>query len=270
MSGLNDLDENTPTGKTTPTQADDELRALKAKLKDYAAIEHAYDGMHKFPKVYTLPANNPDSRRIVIKATSGLADELFYDNDGVVWIKITSNQSVIDYINNLTVHKTANPIDHPDGSVSYLKITAGAIRKKHLDNSTEVTSIAALVNTTNADLLHKHSTAGIEDNAITTPKYLNGSVTNDKIVTMAASKLQTPVIISTGTQVINMNSSWIPPAGIYNISYGVGNLGVVISGLLSGGVWYQTLVMSGWFDGTNMRLTETGTGQALVYWQKFQ
>lgn len=271
MSGLNDLDENTPTGKTTPTQSDDELRAIKAKLKEYAIVEHAYDGKHKTPKVRILPANDSNSRRIVVKAAAGIADELYYDDEeSLSWIKITSNQSMIDYINNLTVHKTANPIDHADGSVSYLKITAGAIRKKHLDNSTEVTSIAALVNTTNADLLHKHSTAGIEDNAITTPKYLNGSVTNDKIVTMAASKLQTPVIISTGTQVINMNSSWIPPAGIYNISYGVGNLGVVISGLLSGGVWYQTLVMSGWFDGTNMRLTETGTGQALVYWQKFQ
>lgn len=259
MSGLNDLDENTPTGKTTPTQADDELRALKAKLKDYAAIEHAYDGMHKFPKVYSLPANNPDSRRIIIKATSGLADELFYDN-GVAWIKITSNQSVIDYINSLAVHRTANPMDHSDGSITYLKITAGAIRKKHLDSSTELTSIAALVNTTNADILHKHATAGIE----------NGSITNDKIVTMAVNKLQSPVIISTGIQTIAMGASWELPTGLYNISYGFGNSGIVICEILSDGVWYQTIVFSGWFDGTNMRLRETGTGQGEIYWQKFQ
>ena len=56
-------------------------------------------------------------------------------------------QENIDYLDGAdTAHKTANPLDHPVGSV----------KKKHLDSSVDNTSIANLVNAGNADSLHTH------------------------------------------------------------------------------------------------------------------
>lgn len=247
MSNLTTLDPMLPIGSDT---ASIRISETRQKLLASFGVEHALDGKHKMPKVSTLPANDTNSQRLVIKSTTGVADELWYD-DGTTWTKITSNQAIIDYVNSLTSHKTVEPIDHPDSSITYMKIALGAIRKKHLDSTTETTSIAALVNTANADALHKHSTSGIENNAIT------------------VSKLAIPTIASNGTQTIAMGGNWIPGAGIYNMSYGLANAGTVICELLSGGVWYQTIITSGWFDGTNMRLRETGTGTGKIYWQKF-
>lgn len=162
MAGLNDLDASTPAGSSTPTQGDDELRAIKAKVKEYAAIEHAYDGKHKFPKYVTLPANDANSRRVVIKDNSGTgkADELYYDN-GSSWIKITTNQDVVDMADDLTAHETLADLTqvggHAAGSVKAATIAASAIVKKHVMGGGDTGSIADVFNgSTNGDNWHTH------------------------------------------------------------------------------------------------------------------
>lgn len=142
MSGLADLNHNTPTGLDTPTRADNELRAIKSKIKEYAAVEHSYDGKHKFQLTPLLPANDAASRRLVIKTTIGLPDELWYD-DGVNWKKITNNSEILVVVADLLTHKTAAILDHPNSSVTTdklkdscvtsIKIGIGEILRSHLN-----------------------------------------------------------------------------------------------------------------------------------------
>ena len=163
MAGLDDLNENTPTGLNSPIQGDDELRAIKAKTKEFASIEHAYNGRHKFPIVSILPANDSNSRRIVIKTTVGMLDALYYDN-GSEWVQLTDLETLINHI-------SSNPIDHVDGSITTAKlnndcVTAdkignGAIQCHHMDAAQAVYpdfSTAALVNGSDLDATwHTHS-----------------------------------------------------------------------------------------------------------------
>lgn len=171
MSGLNDLDENLPTGNNSPpTMMDDEIRALKAKLKEYAAPEHAYDGKHKFLITSLLPANDAGSNRLVIKTTIGLPDELWYDNG--TWKKITSNSEIAEIIADLLAHRIATVIDHPDlsittnkyinKSVTSSKVGDGSIMRHHLDAAQSVlpdSPTSALVNGSELDSSwHTHPT----------------------------------------------------------------------------------------------------------------
>ena len=170
MAGLNDLDENTPTGLATPTQGDDELRAIKAKVKEYASLEHAYDGKHKFPVVAILPANSPGSNRLVVKITTGQLDEIYYDT-GTTWVKITRNNDIVGVVSDLLAHTTSNPVSHADGSittnklnddcVTANKISSGAIQRHHMDAAQAVLpdfSTASLVNGSDLDATwHTHS-----------------------------------------------------------------------------------------------------------------
>lgn len=169
MAGLNDLNENTPNGLASPTQGDDELRAIKAKVKEYAAAEHSYNGRHKFPTVSVLPANDGDSRRLVIKTTIGQPDELYYDN-GTTWVKITSNADIADAVADLLAHQNSNPIDHADASITSAKyapfsvdtaaLKNGAILCRHFDAAQAAfdDSTAPLVNGSDLDATwHTHS-----------------------------------------------------------------------------------------------------------------
>lgn len=169
MSGLNDLNENTPNGLASPTQGDDELRAIKAKVKEYASAEHSYNGRHKFPTVSVLPSNDADSRRLVIKTTIGQPDELYYDN-GTTWVKITSNSDIADVVADLLAHQTSNPIDHTDASITSAKyapfsvdtpaLKNGAILCRHFDAAQAASddSTAPLVNGSDLDATwHTHS-----------------------------------------------------------------------------------------------------------------
>ena len=170
MAGLDDLYENRPTGLEVPTQGSSEIRATKAKVKEFASIEHAYNGRHKFPTVSILPANDSNSRRIVIKITVGMPDELYYDN-GATWIKITTNSEIADIIADLLAHQISSPIDHADGSITTAKlnddcVTAdkignGAVLGHHLNAADSVNpeySVAPLVNGSDLDATwHTHS-----------------------------------------------------------------------------------------------------------------
>ena len=170
MSGLDDLNANTPTGLASPTQGDDELRAIKARVKEYAYVEHAYDGKHKFPIVSILPANDSSSSRLVIKTTVGLLDELYYDT-GAAWVKITRNNDIADALSGLSVHAASNPIDHAAGSivtatlandcVTANKIGNGAIQCHHMDAAQAIYpdfTTAPLVNGSDLDATwHTHS-----------------------------------------------------------------------------------------------------------------
>lgn len=174
MSGLNDLNENQPSGLNTPTQADNELRALKAKIKEYAAVEHAYDGKHKFLVTAVLPANDFGSNRLVIKTTVGMPDEIWYDN-GITWKKITSNSEIVAIIADLLAHKTAIVLDHPnysvttdklkDDSVVSSKIGDGSIMRHHMDaaqSGDPEFPTASLVNGSEVDATwHTHPTGSI-------------------------------------------------------------------------------------------------------------
>ena len=170
MPGLDDLNENTPTGLNSPTLGDNELRAIKAKIKEYASVEHAYDGKHKFPVVAILPINSPGSNRLVVKTTIGQLDEIYYDT-GTAWIKITRNNEIAGVVSDLLAHTLYNPIDHVDGSITTAKlnndcVTAdkignGAIQCHHLDATQAIYpdfSTAALVNGSDLDATwHTHS-----------------------------------------------------------------------------------------------------------------
>ena len=169
MSGLDDLNEDTPTGLNVPTQGANELRATKAKVKEYAAVEHAYNGRHKFQTVSILPSNDTNSRRIVIKTTVGMPDELYYDN-GTTWVKITSNSEIAGNIADLLAHTLSNPIDHSDGSitsnklstacVTSTKIANGGVLGRHLNADDSINpdySVASLVDGSGIDATwHTH------------------------------------------------------------------------------------------------------------------
>ena len=204
MAGLDDLNPNTPLGLATPTEGDNELRAIKSKVREFAGVEHALDGKHKFPVVAVLPAFGT-AGRLVVKTTIGVADELWYDT-GTAWVKITSNQDVITYTSSfgLLTHKTANPIDHPDNSITYLKILAGEIRHKHLGGGTSDASIAALVNALNADALHTHSTAGIEDGSITLEKLSVAAISD---YTDKNHAMHTKLSLTAGNNIYHSNAS---------------------------------------------------------------
>lgn len=277
MAGLDDLDATNPAGSSSPTTGDDEIRATKAKTKEYAAAEHAGDGKHKFPILASLPAFGT-AGRLVIKTTPGVQDELWYDT-GAMFIKLTSNQSVIDYIANLTTHAASNPIDHVDNSITKNKIAASEIVYKHLAGGATVTSIAALVNTANADTLHKHGTAGIENLAVTTAKIPDGAVTTSKISgTLVngsnADSLHIHINTNIGNTVtvgapahlfklLDLGVTWLPPSGIYQFATGVG-----LIELYTNGNWYNSLMLTGLFftDGIILRITGTGSTVFYHYW----
>ena len=159
MAGLDDLNENTPTGLNSPIQGDDELRAIKAKTKEFASIEHAYNGRHKFPIVSILPANDSNSRRIVIKTTVGMPDELYYDN-GVSWVKVTPNSEIADIIADLLAHTLSTPIDHVPFSINNAALGNGSVLCRQLDAAQAAynDSAAPLVNGSDLDATwHTHS-----------------------------------------------------------------------------------------------------------------
>lgn len=158
MADLTTLDSAQPAGSETPTQGDDRERETRDKTKGSFNLEHYLDGKHKIPILASLPAFG-SAGRLVWKQTSGVADELWGDT-GSAWTKLTTNQQMIDYIASLATHAAVNPIDHPNNSIDYLKIIAGAIRKKHLDGGTDNASINNLVNGGNADNLHYHGGGG--------------------------------------------------------------------------------------------------------------
>jgi hypothetical protein len=156
MSGLNDLNVNYPAASQTPTLGDDYIRALTAKLKEWAAIEHSLAGPHTL--LHGVLASRPaygNSGRIYILEVAGVAREIQMDT-GSAWVTLTSNQTLVTYVADLATHIAASPIDHPSSSVTSAKIAWGAILAKHLDSSGSASSIAALVNGGDADALHEH------------------------------------------------------------------------------------------------------------------
>jgi hypothetical protein len=158
MAGLDDLSSANPPGTETPTSGDDRIRALTAKLIYFANIAHHLAGEHKFARgpLASRPAAG-HSGDFYILEVSGLLAALQYDT-GTAWVTLTSLNEIGDVISDLATHIAANPIDHPDASVTATKILQGAILKKHLEGggSTDTASIAALVNAGSADALHHH------------------------------------------------------------------------------------------------------------------
>ena len=157
MAGLDDINPNDPAGTESPTLGDNRIRALAAKLIEAFEVEHALAGPHAI--LVGSSAQRPAAGyagRFFILTAAGVAVELQYDT-GSTWVFLTSNQAVIDYVSGLVAHIAANPIDHPNGSVTQIKIAQGAILKKHLDGSGDNTTLENLVNGGNADFLHVHA-----------------------------------------------------------------------------------------------------------------
>ena len=73
----------------------------------------------------------------------------------------------------ITEHRTASPLDHPDGSVTTAKLGAGAVTAEKLGNSAVT-----------ADKLANEAvtTAKLDDFAVSAAKIQTGAVTNDKIM----------------------------------------------------------------------------------------
>lgn len=157
MAGLDDINPTDPAGTETPTLGDNRIRALAAKTIEAFALEHALAGEHTFliGSAAQRPAAGHAGRFFILTA-AGVAVELQYDT-GSAWVTLTSNQAIIDQDGDLATHIAANPIDHPDDSVTAAKILAGAILAKHLDATSGNASIAALVNGSNADAFHVHA-----------------------------------------------------------------------------------------------------------------
>jgi hypothetical protein len=156
MAGLNDLIATNPPGTETPTLGDDRIRALTAKLIEWAAIEHSLAGPHTF--LHGVLSSRPaygNSGRIYILEVAGVAREIQMDT-GAAWVSITSNQALVAVIAGLAAHLIASPLDHPSSSVTSAKIAAGAILKNHLASGLAATTIAALVSGGSADALHTH------------------------------------------------------------------------------------------------------------------
>jgi hypothetical protein len=157
MAALNDISASDPAGTETPTLGDNRIRAVVAKLKEWAAIEHNLAGPHTI-LVGSL-ANRPAAGytgRFYILTTTGLSTELQYDT-GAAWVTLTSLGNITSLVANLATHIAANPVDHPTASVTSAKIADGNIKKRHLDGGTDNTSIAALVEAGSADALHGHA-----------------------------------------------------------------------------------------------------------------
>ena len=156
MAGLDDINPNDPAGTETPTLGDNRIRALAAKTIEAVDVEHSLAGPHAF--LVGSAAQRPAAGyagRLYILAAAGVAVELQYDT-GATWINLTSNQTSEDVVADLAAHIAANPIDHPDESITHIKIAQGAILKKHLDSSGDTTALELLVNGENADPLHIH------------------------------------------------------------------------------------------------------------------
>ena len=133
MPGLNDVNINQPTGLDDPRRGDNDIRLTKAKTVEFAGIEHSLDGRHKFPIVSILPANDPNSRRLIIKTTIGQLDEIYYDT-GTAWIKITRNNDIAEVVSDLLAHTTSNPIEHVDGSITTAKLNNDCVTKDKIGN----------------------------------------------------------------------------------------------------------------------------------------
>ncbi len=163
MAGLNDISSSDPAGTEAPSFGDNRIRAIVAKLKEAFAVEHALTGVHGIlsGSLAERPAFG-NKGRLYILVTAGVATELQWDT-GAAWANLTSNQTVVGYLDLLAVHIAANPIDHPVQSVTHTHIKSGDIKKKHLDGSADNTSIAALVNGANADAFHVHAAPVISD-----------------------------------------------------------------------------------------------------------
>ena len=156
MAGLNDLDVNQPAGSEIPTFGDNRIRAIIAKLIEWAAVEHSLAGPHKILSgdIASRPAFGSAGRFYVL-AVPGISKELQRDT-GAAWETITSNEDLLEVIVGLAAHIAATTLDHPTGSVKSAKIALGAILANHLNSSLAATSIAALVSAGSADALHTH------------------------------------------------------------------------------------------------------------------
>ena len=156
MAGLDDINAALPPGTETPTYGPNRIRALEAKTIEFAAVEHALAGPHQFlvGPLASRPAAGYKGRFYII-TTTGLADDLQYDT-GSAWVSLTNGPLIDSIVAAILAHRIAAIIDHPDLSVTSIKIALGAILKKHLDGTNDNTNISALVDGGSADALHGH------------------------------------------------------------------------------------------------------------------
>lgn len=261
MSGLNDLNESTPEGVALVAFGDNEIRAVKAKIKEFANVEHDYNGAHKIPKGSTAERPSGVAGRLYILQTGGREDEIqYYDEESVSWKKVTKNQEIVDYADDLLTHQTAALIDHPDNSITTAKIKKKNIVKKHLDDSDDMTTLENLVNGSNADTFHVHDSDGIANGAITTNKISADSVTGNKL---------SKDVASDGVQVVAISAEWIPSEGVYGMVDLNGKMQLVLK---VGGTWRAGTAIGSlfmYFDGVNMKITNDGSGSCDIYYQKF-
>lgn len=158
MTTLADVSTAIPTIKTNPQDFPQLWRFLAQAVITSFGAEHALTGEHQVlvGPVADRPAFGHEGHLFIQTLVGGNTD-LWYDT-GSSWENITNNETFIaSFVALLAAHIAANPIEHPDNSITAAKILAGAILKKHLDGSTDTDSIAALVDGTNADALHIHT-----------------------------------------------------------------------------------------------------------------
>ncbi|MEM2726671.1 MAG: hypothetical protein QXV61_00230 [Archaeoglobaceae archaeon] len=129
-----------------------------------------------------------------------------YDN----WFNKAVVDDIADLNTELTQHKTASVLDHPNGSVTTAKIADGAITTAKIANSAVTDVKIADGAVTNAKIANNAvTTAKIADGNITTAKIADGAVTDAKISgRLSLSKLPTS---STANRVLAVRTANADP-----------------------------------------------------------
>lgn len=163
------------------------------------------------------------------------------------------------------------PVQANDETYIYTKDVSGTSELFFEDEAgNEIQLSAALVSTNNLSDVANASTSrtnlGLGAlavlNLVASAQIATDSVGDDELKT---------TIGSSGTQSISTSGTWTPVVGFYNISRYSGT-GTPLLDLFAGGSWRSSNITFGggfvWFDGTNMRIRESGSSSLILAWQK--
>lgn len=184
MAGLETYDTNTPAGSSTLAQGDNKMRELAQKTCASVQEEHNLNGKHKFPhgSLGQRPAAGNAGRIYIVDDPVSATVYIQYDN-GTSWVTIIAVSSgglTIEQVDAaLDTHIAATPLDHPNGSVTEIKLGTGsvtnpkigngALRKVHFDSSNADPQglVASLVNGSELSSSWHTHTAGAGASGIT-------------------------------------------------------------------------------------------------------
>lgn len=157
MAGLETLDETQPTGSGSLADGDNAVRETRQKTKESIAKEHALEGYHAIPMgtIVTRPAPTADQigRIYLLEVTNSNEIQVW---DGTQWVNFTRNVETETNTQDIIDHKSSDPIDHEDESVTRDKLKAGLLAKKHFIVGSSDNSLVAELVDGSQTTLHSH------------------------------------------------------------------------------------------------------------------